>query len=86
MAELRGIKHITEVLMQEIQAGKLGIERTPLFDLVQYLRINFYHNEKDRSQEIFPAKNLAELDQNLTNTLVTVNKDATAFPEFSPFF
>jgi hypothetical protein len=86
MAELRGIKHITEVLIQEIQAGKLGIERTPLFDLVQHLKINFYHNEKDSSKEISSAKNLAQLDQDLLNTLVSVNKDAMAFPESSPFF
>jgi len=86
MAELRGIKHITEVLVQEIQAGKLGIERTPLFDLVQHLKIDFYHNEKDSSHEISSAKDLAQLDHGLSNTLVSMNKDVTAFPEFSPFF
>lgn len=85
MAELRGIKHITEVLIQEIQAGKLGIERTPLFDLVRNLKINFYHNEKDSTHEISPASNLAQLDPALTNTLMSAN-DAAAFPEFSPFF
>jgi len=86
MAELRGIKHITEVLIQEIQAGKLGIERTPLFDLVQHLKINFYHNERDHSQEISPARDLAQLDREFINTLISVNKSATVFPEFSPFF
>lgn len=86
MAELRGIKHITEILMQEIQAGKLGIERTPLFDLVKHLKINFYHNEKDNTNEITPARDLAHFDIELTNSLVSMNKSMTSFPEFSPFF
>lgn len=86
MAELRGIKHITEVLIQEINAGKLGIERTPLFDLVKNLQINFYHNEKDSNQEIASVKHLEKLDPGLIRSMVCNNNVITSFPEFSPFF
>jgi hypothetical protein len=84
MAEIREIKHITETLLEEIQAGNLGIERTPLFSVAKNLKISFYHNEKDATQEVSSARNLALLDKSLTQVIIN-NKQYT-FPESSPFF
>ncbi len=84
IAEIRGMKHIADVLFKEIKAGNIGIEKTPLFDLAQKLRINFYHNERDHMNEILPANHLSTLDKSLVTTLI--DNEQYTFPESSPFF
>jgi hypothetical protein len=84
MTEMREIKHITEVLLDEIKIGKLGIERTPLFNLAKKIKIIFYHNEKDDIQEIAPAKDIAILDKSISKMLAI--NEQFLFPESSPFF
>lgn len=84
IAEARETKYLTDVLLKEIRVGNLGIEKTPLFNLVKQMEINFYHSEKDSMNEILPASYLALEDKSLTSTLIKTA--ASTFPEFSPFF
>lgn len=84
IAEVREIRHITEIILAEIKNGTTGIEKTPLANSLKKLQIKFFHNEKDSMKEILPASNLASLDESLVRTLIT--HDPYIFPEFAPFF
>lgn len=84
MTELRELKYITEVLMSEIQKGYLGVERTPFMDIANNVQFRFFHNEKDKSQEIEFANNLAAIDPAFM--LTSGNDGIYSFPEHSPFF
>src|SRR5258708_4251977 len=68
MTELRELKHIMEVLLEEINRRNLGIERTPLFQLAQNVKYNFYHTEKDKRDEIVFSGEIINLDFSLTKT------------------
>lgn len=84
MAEMRELKHIISILLEEIGNGHLGVEKTPFQDLAQKCVFDFYHTEKDKSNEINLIENLESIDYSFTK--VINNNHNFIFPEFSPFF
>ena len=84
MTEMHELTHIMETLMSEILKGHLGIEQTPLYDIAQNTRYDYYHSDQDKQVIIRPAKEIENLDPSFTKTLI--NSETYLFPEFGPFF
>lgn len=84
MSEMRELKYIIETLLEEILNGNLGVSRTPLFELANQIRFNFYHTEKDKTNQISSIENLSITDRSFSTIL---SEDPNfKFPEYSPFF
>jgi len=84
MMELQELKDIMEELLVEMRLGKLGIEKTPLFEFSSRIQYGYYHSDKDKFGEIAPSTKIETIDKLFTQSLVSDNQ--YSFPEFSPFF
>lgn len=50
--DLSELKHIITVYLEELAKGKLKIEQTPMANLVNNAQFDYFHNKKDRHEEI----------------------------------
>lgn len=84
MSEMRELKYIIEIMLEEIKKEHLGVTRTPLFDLAQKVQYDFLHSEKDKTNQILSINTLEQTDPYFSKILA--EKPGCLFPEFSPFF
>lgn len=84
MKEIQELKYIMETMLNEILMGRLGVERTPLYDLAKNINYSYYHSDKDKLEEIQSISVIPKFDTSFTKT--TINNYQYEFPEFGPFF
>jgi hypothetical protein len=69
LRDLRELKHITEIFIEEIKAKKLLIENTAFSKIPNMVDFDFFHNKPDSYGEIRPTSDMAKEDTWLLHSL-----------------
>jgi hypothetical protein len=65
LRELSELKHITNIIMEEMLRGRLKLGNTVMGQLVENIEFSFYHNKIDQHKEIELAKEMPKKDESL---------------------
>ncbi|MCL5260964.1 MAG: hypothetical protein M1561_04710 [Gammaproteobacteria bacterium] len=74
--DLRELKHVANRIFEEIIEDKLGLDGTPVKDVMEKTRFDYFHSKKDRYGEIRLTNEMSIEDPDLIKSLAaTKNKE-----------
>jgi hypothetical protein len=69
MENLREIKYVLEAVLQEILAGKIPLDDTLLYRLLQNIKFDYFHSDADPYQDICLSSTIPDEDIAIANAL-----------------
>lgn len=84
LKELRTVKMVWNLFLDAAMEGKLCLEGTPMQDIINNVKLEFFHNENDVYGEIDLSSSIPDSDPSMLEVFAAPNKKE--FPSASQFF